>query len=311
MSAGGDWRSELQQALAGLRATVRFDEILASHTTFVIGGAADMYVVVHELAALWTVVRFCWEHGVKLWVLGRGSNVLISDQGLRGVVVRLAGELAAVECNPHEHWVRAGAGALLDRIVDVAEEHALTGAEFLAGIPGTVGGGLRTNAGAFGRSLADILEEVSAIDRSGAAVELTRAQLRNEYRQSVVDAGLIVTSVRLSLQPGAPRSVSELRQRRWQRHPKEPSAGSYFRNPTSEPAGRIIERCGLKGRQLGGARVSEQHANFIVNVGNASFDDVYELAEIVKANVEAETGTELEEEVQILPGYRDCGADGR
>ncbi|MEO0074312.1 MAG: UDP-N-acetylmuramate dehydrogenase [candidate division WOR-3 bacterium] len=311
MRVGEDRRVALQRALMGLRATVKFDEMLARHTTFVIGGPADVYVVVDDMIALQAVVGFCRECDVKLWVLGRGSNVLISDQGLRGVVLRLAGELAAVQCRAEEAWIRAGAGALLDSVADIAEENSLTGAEFLAGIPGTVGGALRTNAGAFGRSLADIVEEVSAVDRNGKRVELMRHQLRNEYRRPVVDVELIVTAVKLRLHPGVTKPVSELRQRRSQRHPKEPSAGSYFRNPSSEPAGRIIERCGMKGRQLGGARVSEQHANFIVNVGNASFSHVYELAEIVKANVEAQTGTELEEEVQILPGYDDWGADWR
>lgn len=303
------WREDLEQALAGMAAAVKPDEPLAGHTTFRIGGPADAWVEVADRAALTAVVRFCAERAVRLRVLGRGSNVLVSDQGLRGVVVVLAGELAGVECRKGGDGGRAvaGAGALLDEVVDAAEQQGLAGAGFLAGIPGTVGGGLRSNAGAYGHALGDVLESVTVMDSAGGERRLGRAELPNEYRRPVVADGLIALGVELRLEPGRPEPARELRRQRWGRHPKEPSAGSFFRNPPGEPAGRLIDRCGLKGTRVGAAMVSEQHANFIVNTGGASFADVYELAEIVKASVEARTGTELAEEVRILP---ECGPDG-
>jgi UDP-N-acetylmuramate dehydrogenase len=302
-SAASDWRAGLQRLAAGRDLTVKLNEPLAGHTTFGIGGPAEVWAIAESREALAAVVGFCRERAVELRLLGRGSNVLVSDQGLRGVVLRLAGEMAKVECRNDGGVCRiaAGAGALLDEVVDAAEEHGLAGAEFLAGIPGTVGGALHSNAGAYGRSLADVIESVTVMDRAGGERVLGRPLLRNEYRSPVVHEELIVTGVELGLERGRPAPARELRKQRWVKHPKEPSAGSYFRNPRHEPAGRHIDRCGLKGTSVGGARVSEQHANFIVNTGNASFRQVYELAEIVKASVEAQTGFELVEEVRVLP----------
>jgi UDP-N-acetylmuramate dehydrogenase len=288
---------QLERILVGRAGQVRFDEPLAGHTTFRIGGPADVWAIVETAAGLAEVVSEATSAGIPVTVLGCGSNVLISNQGLRGIVLRLAGELARIDIPGRT----AGAGALLDEIADAAEEQGLAGVEFLAGIPGTVGGGLRSNAGAYGRCLYDAIDRVRAINRSGRPVTLERDELRNEYRSPIVPQELVVTGAELRLEPGRPAPARELRKQRWGKHPKEPSAGSFFRNPASEPAGRLIDRCGLKGRRVGGARVSELHGNFIVNDGGARFADVLELAETVKANVEEQTGIELAEEVQVLP----------
>jgi UDP-N-acetylmuramate dehydrogenase len=325
-----DWRRALGEALAGLAAEVRLDEPMARHTSFRIGGPADVFVLVNDRKALEAVLAFCRKNEVEFRVLGRGSNVLISDQGLRGVVVTLAGELASVqaedgrsqksEVGSQAAEVRAGAGATLDELVAAAEKAGLVGIESLAGIPGTVGGGLRTNAGAFGRSLGDVVKRVVALDRSGTEVEVAGESLGRGYRQPVVDPRLTVVTVYIELERGTPRPAAEIRGQRWAKHPKEPSAGSFFKNPKAEsgravewssgqapnperiPAGRLVEQCGLQGRSVGGARVSEKHANFIVNTGRARFADVLELAQVVKATVEQEAGILLEEEVQYLPG---------
>jgi UDP-N-acetylmuramate dehydrogenase len=252
-------------------------------------------------------------------VLGRGSNVLVSDQGLRGVVIVLAGEMSAIK--PEGEALRAGAAACLDQVAEVAEQAGLAGAEFLAGIPGTVGGGLRTNAGAFGRSLADIVHSVRALDARGQDVLVEEGHLRHEYRRPVIDPALIAVEVTLRLASGPVQPANGIREQRWARHPKEPSAGSFFRNPEGEenreqggtgrvPAGRLIDQCGLKGRGVRGAQVSGKHANFLVNTGRARFADVYELAQVVKANVEQTTGTLMEEEIQYLPDP-DGGQCGR
>ncbi len=296
-----DWRRAAQAALAGT-GEVRWDEPLARHTTFRIGGPADLFITVRNIEGLLRALRFSRDNGLDWYLLGRGSNVLISDQGLRGAVIRLGGELARVEIEGNR--LVCGAGATMDLIADTAEKAGLCGAEFLAGIPGTIGGGLRTNAGAFGSSLVDIVAGITGVDADGRRWRLERGEIHGGYRQPLIGELKVAVAVELELKPGRPEPASVIREKRWVKHPKEPSAGSFFRNPPNEPAGRLIERCGLKGRQVGGARVSEKHGNFIVNVGGARCADVLELAEIVKANVEEQTGVVLTEEVTLLPGFR-------
>ncbi len=281
------------------------DEPLSRHTTFRIGGPADAWVEVNDGPALATVLDFCTRTGTDWLVLGRGSNVLVSDQGLRGVVISLGSGFRMIEVT--ETLVRAGAAAQLDDVAEQAVLSGLAGAEFLAGIPGTVAGGLRTNAGAFGHQMSDILETVRAMQAGGAGVkarEFGRAELHGEYRRPVVRELVVVTGVHFRLVKGVAEAPADIRARRWQKQPAEPSAGSFFKNPDSEPAGRLIERCGLKGRRAGGAQVSEKHANFIINTGGARFRDVLELAQIVMAVVEEQTGVCLEPEVIALPDDR-------
>ena len=306
-----DWRRALSEAVAGSRAEVRFAEPLAQHTTFRIGGLADAWVRVDDRQALVSVLQCCRAVGTRWWQLGRGSNVVVSDQGLRGVVVSLGGELAEVKARGTGDGGRGtelvcGAGAALDAVVTFAEENGLTGVEFLAGIPGTVGGGLHSNAGAFGHSLGDVISSVTVVDRDGNERDLAGTELRREYRRPMIDGGLVAVDVTMELHPGKPEPAAVIREQRWAKHPKEPSAGSFFRNPETPereriPAGKLIDQCGLKGKAVGGAKVSEKHANFIVNTGGARFADVYQLAQVVKARVERETGILLEEEVQYLP----------
>ena len=304
---------------------------MAQHTTFRIGGPADAWVRANDKQALVRVLQFCRAGGVRWWLLGRGSNVLVSDQGLRGVVIGLGGELAEVRRQGTGDGGRGtelvcGAGAALDAVATFAEQEGLAGVEFLAGIPGTIGGGLHSNAGAFGRSLGDVVPSVTVTDRDGNEREFAGAELRREYRQPMIDDGLVAVNVTMKLHPGEPEPAARIREQRWTKHPKEPSAGSFFRNPETGdrgrgtgiggriPAGELIEQCGLKGKAVGGAKVSEKHANFLVNTGGARFADVYELAQIVKATVEQETGILLEEEVQYLPGQdgvRSQKAEGR
>ena len=315
-----DLRRTLSEAVADCAAEVRVDEPLAQHTTFRIGGPADGWVRANDRQTLVRVLQFCRASGVRSWLLGRGSNVLVSDQGLRGVVISLGGEMDRVKVSGADprsldpsipRSLSFGAGAALDEVATAAEKAGLVGVEFLAGIPGTIGGGLHSNAGAFGRSLGDVVVSVTVIDQDGNERELAGAELRREYRRPIVDDGLVAVEVTLELHPGEPEPAARIREQRWAKHPKEPSAGSFFRNPETGdrgpgtggriPAGKLIDQCGLKGKAVGGAKVSEKHANFLVNTGGARFADVYELAQIVKAHVEEETGILLEEEVQYLP----------
>lgn len=282
---------------------IRSGESLAPYTTFGIGGPARFLVEVMSEAALCGVLAVARGCGLPWWVLGRGSNVLISDQGLPGVVIRLGGGLSRLTVS--DAVLSCGGGTRLDEIAEAAETAGLCGADFLAGIPGTVGGGLRSNAGAFGHSLADIVKEVRVVDSDGRSRALAIGEPGREYRTSLVPEGVVVTEVKIRLEPGRPTPAGEIRRRRWEKQPSEPSAGSFFKNPEQEPAGRLIDRCGLKGRRVGAACVSPKHANFIVNTGGALFADVYGLAQIVKADVEEQTGILLEEEVRVLSGGED------
>ena len=298
-----DWREGIERALTGAAARVERDVPLARLTTFRIGGPAEVLVRVSSRESLATVVRFCADERVGFRVLGRGSNVLVSDQGLGGITVVLDGPFGRVRVEGDR--VRAGGGAALDAIAAAAEAAGLAGAEFLAGIPGTVGGGLETNAGAFGRSLSDILERVTVTGPDGAERDIGAGELATGYRRPVVAAGVVVVEAAVRLVPGKPETCEAVRQRRLSKQPQEPSAGSFFRNPDAGPAGRLIDRCGLKGRCVGGAQVSPKHANFLVNTGGACCADVLELAQVVKATVEERTGVLLVEEVKILPGADD------
>ncbi len=294
-------------------------EPLARHTSFRIGGEAELMVEVRSEEALVRVVCFCQDAMVDMYVLGRGTNVLVSDQGLAGVVVRLGGALAAIAPVPAGQGdlsIEAGAGARLDDVVDAVEAAGLGGLEFLAGIPGSVGGALFSNAGAFGRCIGEVILEVKGVDRLGRPWRRTQEELTVRYREPLIDEGLVATGVRLRLEPTRTRTAEQVRQQRRAVHPAEPSAGSFFKNPggalgyaqpgdssrTRLTAGRLIEQCGLKGRSVGGACVSRKHANFIVNAGGARCADVYELVQVIKATVEEKTGILLDDEVRILPG---------
>lgn len=301
----GDWREVLQQAVQEEHYEVFLNEPLARHTSFQIGGPADALVIVRSRDDLYRVWTIAQKYGVNITVIGRGTNVLISDQGLRGIVVKLQGEFCRIELKDNQ--IYAGAGVLLNEIADFAEAHGFSGAEFLAGIPGTIGGGLMSNAGAYGRSLGDIVLEVEVMDYQGKTAWLNRQVLRNQYREPLLPPGFWALSVILKLPQGKGKRCQEIRSERWQKHPSEPSAGSFFKNPVTVPAGKLIEQCGLKGMALGGAAVSYQHGNFIVNRGGARFVDVYELVQIIKATVEEMTGIELDEEVRILPPTGSAG----
>lgn len=305
----GNWQEVLLEAIQDRQCEVFLNEPLARHTSFRIGGPADALVIVNSRDSLIRLWRFASKFNLNFTVIGRGTNVLISDQGLRGLVVRLGGDFCRIELLKDD-LVYAGAGVLLDAVADFAELHGLAGADFLAGIPGTVGGGLMSNAGAYGRSLGDIVYQVEIIDSEGNINSLTKEMLTNRYREPVIPAGGWVLSALFQLTPGRSRSCQEIRAERKGKHPSEPSAGSFFKNPRGFAAGRLIEESNLKGITLGGAAVSVQHGNFVVNRGGARFVDVYELIQIIKAAVEERTGMELDEEVRILPHSVSTGERG-
>jgi UDP-N-acetylmuramate dehydrogenase len=290
---------ERMEAIEG--AAARTQELLSLHTTFGVGGPCDFMVSTAE--ALREVVSLARTQGLPVFVLGRGSNLLVRDGGIEGVVLRLVDQLASIEVSGHQ--ITAGAGASLGEVVSRATSAGIGGLEFLAGIPGTVGGAAVANAGArdvwFGHRLAEL---------GIMATDLTETRRKRDevpfgYRTSGIATDWIVTFAVLA---GVPATVDEARreveaylERRRSTQPLgERSAGCIFRNPPGESAGRLIEAAGLKGLSVGGAEVSTVHANFIVNAGGATAREILDLVEIVRERVRAVHGVDLELEISVV-----------
>ena len=282
---------------------IRRDEPLARRTTLRVGGPADLYVEPASEADLAEVLRFCAERGLGFLVLGRGSNLLVRDGGFRGVVLSLAQpQFSRIEISGER--IRCGAGARLKAVAVEAKHHSLTGLEFLEGIPGSVGGALRMNAGAMGGAMFDVVESVRLMDSQGQVLERTGPELAAGYRCcSALKTHLALAAV-LCGRPGARAQIEQrmnaFSQKRWGSQPAAPSAGCMFKNPASIPAGKLIEELGLKGTRVGGASVSTEHGNFIVNNGAATAQDVLELVELIRHRARAERGIELETEVELV-----------
>lgn len=299
-----DRHSGIKAALNGLRGELRFDEPLAPRTTFRIGGPADVLVVAASAADIVLARTVAARFDLSLFVLGAGSNLLVADEGFRGMVLTLGDPFQTIEVAGDR--VTTGGAACLSAVVDAAQDSSLAGIEFLAGIPAQFGGAVKSNAGAFGRSLGDVVESIQGFDRDGTAVLLDRTGLGFGYHSSKLPAEVIVTSGVLRLAPASREEieleVARVREHRRQTQPVQPSAGCIFRNPPGERAGRLIDRAGLKGRRIGSAQVSEKHANFIVNLGGARCAEVLALIDEIKQQVKQKTGFTLDEEIIVVKG---------
>jgi UDP-N-acetylenolpyruvoylglucosamine reductase len=282
---------------------IRCHEPLAKHTTMRVGGPADLYVEPATDEDLAAVLAFCNERSRPSFVLGRGSNLLAKDGGFRGAVI----------CLSHTHFSRVGvagerlncgAGARLKAVAAEARRNGLTGLEFLEGIPGSVGGALRMNAGAMGSALFDVVESVRLMSCDGQVREQEARTLLAAYRSCPALRTQIALSAvmrgHLGLREAIEQRMNEYSRKRWQSQPAAPSAGCIFKNPGSIPAGRLIDELGLKGTRVGGAVVSAEHGNFIVNDGGATTRDILELIEIIRQRARAERGIELETEVEVV-----------
>ena len=277
------------------------NEPMSAHTTFKIGGAADILITVGNLSELQTVISACKDCGMPYMILGNGSNLLVSDKGIEGAVIALDGDFK--EISVESETVTAGAGAKLSRLCTVAMEHSLSGLEFAYGIPGTVGGAMYMNAGAYGGEMKDVALSVTALSPDGSVREVPAAEMALGYRTSVFKTNDdIILFAKYNLHTGDKSAIKaqmeDIMGRRKSKQPLEyPSAGSVFKRPEGAFAGTLIEQCGLKGKTVGGAQVSEKHAGFIINVGGATCDDVMELVKVVQDTVKAETGYILEREI--------------
>ena len=283
---------------------VAFDEPMSKHTTFRVGGPADLFVTPCSTDELQAVLTACRESGVHTYILGCGSNVLVADGGLRGVVVRIGPKMSDVQVND-DGTVIAQAGAMNSKIARAVQAAGFAGYEFAAGIPGSIGGAAIMNAGAYGGELRDVATGVTCLDANGNLIKLTAAETDWSYRHSMMgDAGYIVVSVSLQLHSDDPAEIQErmddLSRRRNDKQPLDlPSAGSTFKRPEGHFAGKLIQDAGMQGYTVGGAQVSTKHAGFVVNVGGATAADVLQVIRDVQAAVLADAGVQLEPEVRL------------
>lgn len=285
-----------------LGAEVFENEPMSRHTTFKLGGPADIFIVPGNKEMLQKINDFCKKEQICVFIIGNGSNLLISDKGIRGAVIKSSG---MNEIKAQDEIITCGAGVQLKTLCDFARNAGLTGLEFAYGIPGTVGGAVYMNAGAYGGEMKDAVTSVKYLEGTGER-ELNAGELNFGYRHSAfTGTGRVITEVALELKRGDKEEISakmhELMERRRSKQPLEwPSAGSVFKRPAGNFAGTLIEKCGLKGTRVGGAMVSEKHAGFIVNAGGASCSNVLNLIEKIQSEVLKQTGISLECEIRMV-----------
>ena len=288
-----------------LNCVVRYDEPLKSHTTFKIGGNCIALIEPREISDIIEAVKICRKNNLNFFVIGNGSNLLVPDEGYNGVIIKLKSEFSTIKFDGE--YLIVNSGAKLSEIYPVAYGNSLTGFEFASGIPGTIGGAIYMNAGAYGGEMKDIVESVEVLDLDNFELkELKNEDLDFSYRKSIIQRkNYIITSIKLKLKKGNKEEINavyeDLRDRRNSKQPLNfGSAGSTFKRPEGHFASKLIEDAGLKGYHINDAWVSEKHSGFIVNKGNASFKEVMELIEYVQKVVFEKFGVKLETEVRIL-----------
>lgn len=283
---------------------IQIEEPMRNHTTFRVGGPAEFFVQAKTAEEVQGLVRLCKEREIPYYIVGNGSNLLVSDQGFRGVIIQIFKEMNQIQIEGE--LVKAQAGALLSAIASKALEAGLAGFEFAAGIPGALGGACVMNAGAYGKEMKDVLREVTVLTPEGEVLAIPDEKLELGYRTSIIaKKGYIVLEAVIRLQKGEKEEIKarmdELKEKRITKQPLEyPSAGSTFKRPQGYFAGKLIQDAGLQGFSVGGAQVSMKHCGFVINKDNATAADVAELMRKVSEQVEEKFGVRLEPEVKRL-----------
>lgn len=287
--------------------SVLADEPMSRHTTFRIGGPAEYFLIPKSFDQIKGILKICKEEKLPYFILGNGSNLLVSDEGYKGVIIQIYRNMCDVTVKGTE--IHASAGALLSSIAAAAKNASLTGFEFAGGIPGTLGGAVVMNAGAYGGEMKDVLKEVTVMTKEGEILTIPAGELQMGYRTSIVKtAEYLVLGAVISLQEGDLEAIKarsrELTEMRTSKQPLDyPSAGSTFKRPEGYFAGKLIMDSGLRGYQVGGAQVSEKHCGFVINTGNATAKDVVTLMRDVVRIVEEKYGVTLEPEVKFLGDF--------
>lgn len=280
------------------------DEPMKGYTTFCIGGKADVLISANSVECVCEIIEYCKENNIKYYIFGKGSNILVSDNGLKGVVILISGDFSAIERDGDVLVCEAGAS--MSKLCLTAKDNSLTGLEFAYGIPGTVGGGLYMNAGAYGGELKDVVLYCDYLDNDGSVKRMYKDEMELSYRHSAFSGtDKVILKVAVKLSVGDKQAISdrmnEIMNKRREKQPLEyPSAGSTFKRPVGDFAGRLIEASGLKGYSCGGAEVSTKHSGFVVNKGGATFDDVINVVNGVKEKVYKDSGVMLECEILVI-----------
>lgn len=282
------------------------DAPMKEYTTFQIGGPCDILARPYDEGQIAALISFCAANGIRWQVIGNGSNLLVPDGGVPGLVIQTGSNFSYIRQSLKPGEIICAAGAPLSSVASFAQKQGLAGLAFAWGIPGNVGGALVMNAGAYGGEMKDVVVSADYVDQMGNARSIDASDMQLGYRHSLFcDKNWCITKVKLRLKPGDPeeirREMEDCMARRKEKQPLEyPSAGSVFKRPQGNYAGALIEQCGLKGRQIGGAKVSEKHAGFIINVGGASSRDVTQLIHEIQDTVAKQTGYRLECELRQL-----------
>ena len=282
---------------------IQENAMMKDHVHFKVGGPADILLIPNTKEQVVKSINLCNENNVPCFVIGNGSNLLVKDGGIRGVVIKLL-DVKNIEVNGEE--LVAECGAMLKDVSKVALENSLTGIEFACGIPGSIGGAVFMNAGAYNGEMSHVIKEAEVIDNEGNIITLSKDELELGYRSSkVMKAGYVVLSATLALKKGEVKSirdlVNDLTEKRESKQPLEyPSAGSTFKRPEGYFAGKLIQDAGLKGYTLGGAAVSDKHSGFVINKGNATAKDILDLIKHIQDEVKKQFGVELHTEVRIV-----------
>ena len=297
------FREKLKQVEGLIKGRILYDEPMSRYTSYGIGGPADALIFPRDVEDLKAILRIAKEEQIPYFILGGGSNTLVRDGGIRGIVINLEGAFQELSSQGEE--VRAGAGVRLSRLLAFCSKMGLSGLEPLTGVPGTVGGAVWGNAGAFGGAISDRLVRLRLVTCYAEELILDRKSLAFSYRRSYLPEGSVIVEATFALMKGDPlairRRISQLLVQRNRSQPVElRSCGSVFKNPPGDYAGRLVEAAGLKGFRIGDAQVSPKHGNFIVNLGGAKARDVLALIELVKDRVKKEQGVELEPEIKIV-----------
>ncbi len=301
--------SAMLETLQGLvtEESIHLQEPMASHTTFRVGGPADCFIEIENVEQLRKIQKILYQTEYPFIVIGNGSNLLVSDNGYQGIVLQLGRKMSDITVEGN--IIRAKTGASMAQVAAAALKNGLTGLEFVSGIPGTIGGGVVMNAGAYGGELSQVVTQVHVLDKDGEALVLDNETMEFGYRKSTIRRQpFIVTEVVLALQPGNPADIQakmeELAAKRREKQPLEfPSAGSTFKRPEGYFAGELIMKAGLRGFQVGGARVSDKHCGFVINAGNALAADIMDVIWEVQRRVKERFGVELEPEIVFLGNF--------
>lgn len=297
-----------KEELVGLAGEkIRFHCPMAEYTTFQVGGAVEALYEAHDMEELKRLLVYLDRERIPYMALGRGSNVLVKDAGLEGIAIIFCGSLSTIEEErTDDRSVLAGAGLSLVDLLNYCHRSALGGLEFLSGIPGTVGGAVAMNAGAFGKEIAERVKEIHIVDKRGNLVVKNRqSELAFSYRKLHLEKGSVIVKALFRLIPDSKESIGgkifEYLKRKKESQPLDyPSAGSVFKNPAGDYAGRLIESVGLRGAKIGGAMISDKHGNYIINTGGAKAKDILDLVCLAQEVVKKETGIQLELEIRVV-----------